>query len=61
MAVRLLVPCLGFKAGDILDRGEASDAKWIASGKAEKVIQPQAVERATIRPKEKRTHGNAQE
>jgi hypothetical protein len=37
MAVRLLVPRLGFEAGDILDRGEASDAKWIASGLAEKV------------------------
>jgi hypothetical protein len=57
MAVKLLVPRLGFEAGDILDRGEASDAKWIASGLAVKVQEA---------PKEKRAkspkgikHGSA--
>jgi len=59
MAVKLLVPWLGFKPGDIMDRGDATDIKLIAAGKAERVtVQRETVEKAVIRPKEKRDGRN---
>jgi hypothetical protein len=55
MAVKLLVPWLNLKPGDIVDRGEATDIKLLASGKAERVtVKRETVERAVVRPKEKR-------
>jgi hypothetical protein len=55
MAVKLLVPWLGLQPGDVVDRGEATDAKLLAAKKAERVTaKREAVERAVIRPKEKR-------
>jgi hypothetical protein len=55
MAVKLLVPWLGFKPGDIVDRGEATDAKLLAAGKVERVtMKRETAEKAVIRPKEKR-------
>lgn len=55
MAVKLLVPWLGLKPGDIVDRGEATDAKLLATKKAERVtVVRETVERAVIRPKGKR-------
>ena len=35
MAVRMLVPWLGYKPGDTVDMGAAVDEKLILSGKAE--------------------------
>jgi len=55
MAVRLLVPWLSFKPGDVVDRGEALDLKLLKTGKGERVtVVRETVERAVIRPKEKR-------
>lgn len=55
MAVKLVVPWLDLKPGDIVDRGEATDLKLLAAKKAERVtVKRETVERAVIRPKEKR-------
>jgi hypothetical protein len=59
MAVKLLVPWLGFKPGDIIDRGEATDIKLLAAKKAERVtVKREPVEKAVIRPKEVRNGRN---
>jgi len=57
MAVKLLVPWLNLKPGDIVDRGEATDIKLLALGKAEKVAS-RHVEKAVVRPKETRDGRN---
>jgi len=49
MAVKLLVPWLDFKPGDVVDRGEATDVKLISIGFAEKIHK-----QADRQPKEKR-------
>jgi hypothetical protein len=55
MAVRLLVPWMGYRPGDVVDRGEPLDVKLLREGKGERVtVVRDTVERAVIRPKEKR-------
>jgi hypothetical protein len=53
MAIRLLVPWWNHLPGDVVELGEAFDAKMIAKGKGEKVVTPK-MERAVIKPKEVR-------
>jgi hypothetical protein len=55
MAVMLLVPWMGFHPGDVVDRGEPLDLKLVRLGLGERVtVVRDAVEKAVIRPKEKR-------
>jgi len=55
MAVRLLVPWMGFRPGDVVDRGEPLDLKLLRLGIGERVtVTRDTVEKAVIRPKEKR-------
>lgn len=55
MAVKLLAPWHDLAPGAVVDRGEATDAKLITMGIAEKVVSPSTpIERAVRQPKEKR-------
>ena len=55
MAVKLTVPWMGLRPGDVLDRGEKLDLKLLKLGVGKRVtVIDDTVEKAVNRPREKR-------